>query len=68
MTVQKRLATYIPEISADSGLLYQVFLNILFNAIQAMPQGGTVFVELAMRNNILTIQFRDEGGGFPKRI
>lgn len=36
----------VPQV-ADPDLLHQAFLNILLNAIQAMPQGGELRVDLA---------------------
>ncbi|HID28546.1 MAG TPA: two-component sensor histidine kinase [Desulfobacterales bacterium] len=63
--IHKRFATEIPEIQADAGLLYQAFLNILINAMQAMPEGGAIYIELSARKHILTISFADEGGGIP---
>lgn len=66
--IHKRLATHIREIQADPGLLYQAFLNILMNALQAMPEGGTITIELADRKDTLTIVFSDEGNGIPDDI
>jgi two-component system sensor histidine kinase HydH len=63
--IHKRLATHIRQIQADPGLLYEAFLNILMNAMQAMPEGGTITVELADRQDTLTIVFSDEGKGIP---
>lgn len=61
--VHTRFASDIPEIQADSGLLYQAFLNILMNAMQAMPEGGAIYIELSVYGNTLTIVFCDEGPG-----
>jgi two-component system sensor histidine kinase HydH len=66
--IHKRLATHIREIQADPGLLYEAFLNILMNAMQAMPEGGTITIELADRQDTLTIVFSDEGKGIPDEI
>jgi two-component system sensor histidine kinase HydH len=66
--IHKRLATHIGQIQADPGLLYEAFLNILMNAMQAMPEGGTITVELADRQDTLTIVFSDEGKGIPDDI
>jgi len=66
--IHKRLATHIRQIQADPGLLYEAFLNILVNAMQAMPEGGTITVELADRQDTLTIIFSDEGKGIPDDI
>jgi len=61
--VHTRFASDIPEIQADPGLLYQAFLNILLNAMQAMPEGGAIYIELSAYGNTLTILFCDEGPG-----
>ena len=61
--VHTRFASDIPEIQADPGLLYQAFLNILLNAMQAMPEGGAIYIELSAYGDILTILFCDEGPG-----
>lgn len=61
--VHKRLATHIPEIQADTGLLYQAFLNILINSMQAMPGGGPIYIEASVRGNTLMCTFVDEGKG-----
>ncbi len=66
--IHKRLATDIPEIQADPGLLYQAFLNILINAMQAMPEGGNIYIELFSRKHTLTILFADDGPGIPDEI
>ena len=41
--VQALLDEELPEIFFDSEQIYQVIFNIVFNAIQAMPQGGDFF-------------------------
>ncbi|MCK4390584.1 MAG: two-component sensor histidine kinase [Desulfobacterales bacterium] len=63
--IHTRFASDIPEIRADPGLLYQAFLNILMNAMQAMPEGGAIYIELFAHGNTLTIVFADEGCGIP---
>jgi signal transduction histidine kinase len=55
----------LPDISADSALLYQAFLNIIINAAQAMPDGGIIFIKTAANQNTVTVSFEDEGSGIP---
>lgn len=64
--IRKRFATHVPDMLGDSSLLYRAFLNLVMNAIQAMPDGGTIFIEVAARNNTLTCEFSDEGPGIPE--
>jgi signal transduction histidine kinase len=63
--VHKRFATDIPEIQADPALLYQAFLNILMNAMQAMSEGGDIYIELSARKHTVEILFADGGPGIP---
>ncbi|HET9527089.1 MAG TPA: ATP-binding protein [Pyrinomonadaceae bacterium] len=50
--------------NADEGQLKQVFWNLARNALQAMPQGGTLRATLAKNsNNRLRIAFSDTGRG-----
>lgn len=63
--IHKRFSTDIPEIEADPALLYQAFLNILMNAMQAMPEGGDLYIEVSAHKHTLTTLFTDEGSGIP---
>lgn len=54
----------LPPVSGDAELLQQVFTNLVTNAIQAMPEGGTV--TLAARrgpDGSIEIRIADEGVG-----
>jgi signal transduction histidine kinase len=61
--IQTRAANHVPEVQADPGHLYQAFLNIFMNAMEAMPDGGLITVELSAQGNTLTMVFSDRGGG-----
>ena len=53
----------LPEIQADAAMLYQSFLNILINAMQAMPKGGCIDIAVKANHKMITIDFEDEGQG-----
>lgn len=60
------LAPDLPPATGDAELLQQAFANLVTNAIQAMPQGGTA--TLATRelpHGALEVRVKDEGGGIP---
>jgi len=49
-------------------MMYQVFLNILINAMQAMPGGGEIQVDMETDGNTVSIVFKDKGKGIPQEI
>lgn len=61
-----RLDSEIPSVHGDAGLLRQAFLNLIINACQAMPAGGTVTLSTD-RTSQGTIQAHvsDQGVGIP---
>jgi len=57
------------EISGDSELLKQVFMNVFMNAIQAMPGGGRLEVLMEAKDEFLSVSVIDEGEGIsPENI
>ncbi len=61
--IEQRFAPDLPEIPADSAMLYQAFLNILINSYQASCKTGRVVVEIFQDNNHIIINFLDQGDG-----
>ncbi|MGD9826869.1 ATP-binding protein [Desulfobacter sp.] len=53
----------LPEVEVDKDRLIQVLLNIFINAIQAMPSGGTLTVNVKARENMLQFAISDTGNG-----
>ena len=51
------------EASLDEVLMRQAFTNLIQNALEAMPEGGTVSLESGKKNNDLVIVIRDTGAG-----
>jgi two-component system NtrC family sensor kinase len=58
----------IPEVKASTNQMRQVFLNILKNAKEAMPKGGTLFIRTSREDHRILIQIRDTGIGIPEEI
>ncbi len=56
----------LPLMAADEELLRQAFLNILLNACQAMPTGGTVAISTEQEGGeIVRVSIADTGVGIP---
>lgn len=51
------------QIEVSPGELRQVFTNIISNAIDAMPQGGTLILEAIEDGQDVKLSFSDTGGG-----
>jgi len=53
-------------ISGDATYLVRIFQNIIFNAIDAMPKGGTLTIGMVVRKNRVLLTFADTGQGISK--
>lgn len=58
----------MPPLSADPHQLKQVFLNLLMNAVHAMPKGGTVTVDSKKEAKIARIRVCDTGIGMSAEV
>jgi len=73
--IETHLAKEKLFIEVDKNQMQQVFLNLLLNAIEAMPQGGKINIrtykmakpELALNNSPCAIEVTDTGEGISKQ-
>ncbi len=79
--VVRAYAPDIPRLEADGKQLGQVFLNLLLNAVQAMPTGGQITLQTAVRDaggagersqiargQVVEVALTDTGPGIPPHI
>jgi signal transduction histidine kinase len=58
----------LPETLADESQLRQVVTNLVVNAVQAMPEGGTLRIETAPDDGVIRIAVRDTGTGIAPEV
>jgi len=58
----------LPAVAMDRNRCRQLFLNLLLNAIEASPRGGTVTVEGLAQADRVVIRILDDGPGFPQAV
>ncbi|GIP41135.1 ATPase [Paenibacillus sp. J31TS4] len=64
--IRTDFAEAVPQVLCVENQLKQVFINILKNALEAIPEGGTVDVGVKVEGDgAVRIHFRDSGVGIP---
>ncbi|MBI5327754.1 MAG: hypothetical protein HZB80_05625 [Deltaproteobacteria bacterium] len=63
IAVKTSFEANIPAVIGDSHQLQEVFFNIILNALDAMPKGGTLTVETSKAGNFVDIKIIDTGIG-----
>jgi len=56
----------LPMVSADGGQIQQAVIALATNAIDSMPDGGTLTFRVALRGNRIVIEIEDTGAGIPQ--
>ncbi len=60
----------LPPVHGDFQQITQVFLNLVLNALDAMPDGGTLSISIftTKGRDFVSFQFKDTGTGIPEHI
>jgi signal transduction histidine kinase len=61
----------LPLVSGDAPQLEQAFLNLILNAAEAMPDGGTLTIKsryISSGEKSVILQFKDTGAGMTKEL
>ena len=68
ITIKKELNPDLPQIKIDKDKIKQVFWNLMINASEAMPKGGTLIIrsQFSADKKCIEIEFIDTGLGIPK--
>ncbi len=63
ITPELFLTESLPDIDADPDLLHRAFQNLVVNALDAMPAGGTLTLRTSEQNGQVRIEVADTGKG-----
>jgi two-component system, NtrC family, sensor kinase len=58
----------LPEIDCFPGQINQVFMNILSNAIQSIPESGSIFIATRVMGNLVRVSIKDTGSGMSEEV
>ncbi len=53
-------------LKGDSIHIWQILMNVLLNAIQAMPRGGKIWIDARATDSSIRLTVQDEGEGIPR--
>ncbi len=65
VTISAKTARDVPLVWADGERLKQVFINLIFNAVQSISDGGRVEITAEPDDAFVRVQVRDNGLGIP---
>jgi len=66
--VVRQLAEDLPEVTADPAQMTQVLVNIVVNAIQAMPGGGQLTLKTKVSDKSVFLTVEDTGMGMEEKV
>lgn len=64
----RSLSPDLPKIPADPAQLKQVFINLIVNALQAMPEGGRLKVQTSVQRGRVSFSVEDTGTGMSEEL
>ena len=68
VTVTREYAEALPRVDGFAGELNQVWTNLVDNAVDAMPDGGTLTVAARVQESDLLVEVRDTGHGMTPEV
>jgi PAS domain S-box-containing protein len=66
--IETHLDPELPSLLGDEGQLSQVFLNVIMNALQAMPDGGSITVTTRSDGDWAEVAVKDTGPGIADAV
>ena len=61
--LERALSAEPPELRAEIAQIQQILVNLIINALQAMPNGGRLRIETALEHDMVRLRVTDTGAG-----
>ncbi len=68
ITLIRRLSPELPEMTIDPSQMHQVIVNLVVNAIQAMPDGGSITITTVASDDQIVLTIKDNGIGMSEEV
>jgi signal transduction histidine kinase len=68
ITLQACFEPHLPKVMICEDEIKQVFINLINNAVEAMPRGGDLTIRTIRKRDTVEIHFKDTGQGMPKNV
>ncbi len=65
--VTKNFSSKLPILKIDREQIERAFLNLITNAIEAMPRGGNLTIITELNGNFFRVKIHDTGKGIPEK-
>ncbi len=66
--VEMQLDEACPKVQADADQMNQVLINLIMNAVHAMPEGGLLRIEMSQADTMVKLTVADTGHGIPQEV
>jgi len=68
VSIERNLLKNLPKVLVDSEQIKQVLLNLAINSLQAMPDGGKLFLRTSSEDKFCVVEIGDTGSGIDEKI
>jgi signal transduction histidine kinase len=68
ITIEQEFDDALPDITVDPGQIHQLIVNLVVNAFQAMPEGGTLSVRTKKLQDSVMLSVKDTGVGMTEEV
>jgi signal transduction histidine kinase len=63
VNIERDFQPDLPVVAVVSNQIQQVFFNLMLNAMEVIPQGGTIKISAAIEGEAIQVDFQDDGPG-----